>query len=153
MYIGGMKNLLLLGLTMAFLVGHAVGQDSPLLGKWKTIDDETGRVKSVVEIVERDGLYYGTVVELFRLPDEDQDPYCDKCEDDRKDKRVMGMEIVRDMKFDEKWEWEDGTICDPKKGSVYDCEMWFEDGDYDTLKVRGYILFLFRTQEWYRVKE
>lgn len=153
MYIGGMKNLLLLGLTMAFLVGHAVGQDSPLLGKWKTIDDETGRVKSVVEIVERDGLYYGTVVELFRLPDEDQDPYCDKCEDDRKDKRVMGMEIVRDMKFDEKWEWEDGTICDPKKGSVYDCEMWFKDNNFDVLKVRGYILFLFRTQEWIRVTD
>ena len=92
-------------------------------------------------------------MELFRLPEEDQDPYCDKCEDDRKDKRVLGMEIVRDMEFDEEWEWEDGTICDPKKGSVYDCEMWFEDGDYDTLKVRGYILFLFRTQEWYRFKE
>jgi uncharacterized protein (DUF2147 family) len=148
-----MKNLLLLGLTLAFLVGNVVGQDSPLLGKWKTIDDETGRVKSVVEIVERDGLYYGTVVELFRLPDEDQDPYCDKCEDDRKDKRVMGMEIVRDMKFDEKWEWEDGTICDPKKGSVYDCEMWFEDDNLDVLKVRGYILFLFRTQEWMRVTD
>ena len=76
-------------------------------------------------------------MELFRLPDEDQDPYCDKCEDDRKDKRVLGMEIVRDMEFDEEWEWEDGTICDPKKGSVYDCEMWFEDGDYDTLKVEA----------------
>ena len=153
MYIGVMKNLLLLGLTLALFVGHAMGQNSPLLGKWKTIDDETGRVKSVVEIVERDGLYYGTVVELFRLPDEDQDPYCDKCEDDRKDKRVMGMEIVRDMKFDEKWEWEDGTICDPKKGSVYDCEMWFEDDNFDVLKVRGYILFLFRTQEWMRVTD
>ena len=63
--------------------------------------DETGRIKSIVEITERDGNFYGQVVELFRLPDEDQDPYCDKCEDDRKDKRVLGMEIVRDMEFDE----------------------------------------------------
>ena len=56
---------------------------SPILGKWKTKDDETGRIKSIVEITEKEGKFYGTVVELFRLPEEDQDPYCDKCEDDR----------------------------------------------------------------------
>ena len=151
--LGPMKKILLLSLSLLVSWGAAIAQDNPLLGKWKTIDDETGRVKSVVEITERDGLLYGTVVELFRLPEEDQDPYCDKCDDDRKDKRVLGMEIVRDMSFDKEWQWEDGTICDPKKGSVYDCEMWFEDGNMDVLKVRGYILFLFRTQEWYRVTE
>ena len=62
------------------------------------------------------------------------------------------MEIVRDMLMDgEKLEWEDGTICDPKNGKVYDCEMWIEEDDPNTLYVRGYILFLFRTQEWHRV--
>ena len=144
-----------LSFLLAFLLGLGTvwSQSNPLLGKWKTKDDETGRIKSIVEITERDGQFYGTVVELFRLPDEDQDPHCDKCDDDRKDKRVLGMEIVRGMQADGEMEWEDGTICDPKKGSVYDCEMWFEDGNMDVLKVRGYILFLFRTQEWYRVTE
>ena len=144
-----------LSFLLAFLLGLGTvwSQSPPLLGKWKTKDDETGRIKSIVEITERDGQFYGTVVELFRLPDEDQDPYCNKCDDDRKDKRVLGMEIVRGMQADGEMEWEDGTICDPKKGSVYDCEMWFEDGNMDVLKVRGYILFLFRTQEWYRVTE
>lgn len=142
-----------LSFLLVFLLGLGTvwSQSNPLLGKWKTKDDETGRIKSIVEITERDGQFYGTVVELFRLPDEDQDPYCDKCDDDRKDKRVLGMEIVRGMQADGEMEWEDGTICDPKKGSVYDCEMWFEDGNMDVLKVRGYIFFLFRTQDWYRV--
>ena len=65
------------------------------------------------------------------------------------------MEIVRDMEQHKsgKLEWEDGTICDPKKGSVYTCQMWFDEDNMDVLKVRGYILFLFRTQEWYRVTE
>ena len=126
---------------------------SPIVGKWKTKDDETGRSKSIVEITEKDGMYYGSVVELFRLPDEDQDPYCDKCDDDRKDKRVLGMEIVRDMQLNADGVWADGTILDPKKGSIYDCEMWFEEGELNTLKVRGYIWFVFRTQEWYRVTE
>ena len=126
---------------------------SPIVGKWKTKDDETGRIKSIVEITEKNGMYYGTIVELFRLPDEDQDPYCDKCDDDRKDKRILGMEIVRDMQLNDDWLWADGTILDPKKGSVYDCEMWFEEGEMNTLKVRGYIWFVFRTQEWYRATE
>ena len=121
-----------------------------LTGKWKTIDDEIeGRVKSIVEIAEREGEYFGTVVELFRLPDEDQDPYCDKCGDDRKGKRVLGMEIVRNMVARD-GEWSEGTICDPKKGRIYDCKMWFEDGEPDVLKVRGYWGFLYRTQEWIR---
>lgn len=138
-------------LILMGMQASASGQN-PVLGRWKTIDDETGRVKSVVEITERDGKLYGTVVELFRLPEEDQDPYCDLCDDDRKDQRVLGMEIVRDMVQDgQDLEWEDGTICDPKNGKVYDCEMWINPENTDELKVRGYILFLFRTQTWLRV--
>lgn len=120
-----------------------------LAGRWKTIDDETGRVKSVVEMTERDGQFFGTVVELFRLPEEDQDPHCEKCDDDRKDMRVLGMDIVRNMEVEED-EWDEGTICDPKNGKVYGCKMWFEEGDPNTLKVRGYWGFIYRTQEWIR---
>ena len=136
---------------LTLMTAATVAQTNPVLGKWKTIDDETGRVKSIVEITERGGKLYGQVVELFRLPDEDPHPICDACEDDRKDQPALGMEIVRDMVRDGKeLEWEDGTICDPKNGKVYDCEMWFEDGNMNELKVRGYIYFLFRTQTWIR---
>ena len=120
-----------------------------LAGRWKTIDDETGRVKSVVEMSERDGQFFGTVVELFRLPEEDQDPHCEKCDDDRKDMRLLGMDIVRNMEVEED-EWDEGTICDPKNGKVYGCKMWFEEGEPNTLKVRGYWGFIYRTQEWIR---
>ncbi len=124
-------------------------------GRLKTMDDETGLIKSVVEITEKNGQIYGTIVERFRLHEGDQNPICDLCEDDRKDSTALGMEIVRNMVLSdgESQEWEDGTICDPKKGSIYDCEMWFADGDTDVLKVRGYIWFIFRTQDWLRVKD
>ena len=136
-----------------FLAGSASGQsNNPLLGQWKTIDDETGRIKSVVEISERDGRFYGQIIELFRLPEEDQNPICTGCEDDRKDQASLGMEIVRDMEASKQaLEWEEGTICDPKTGKIYDCEMWLETENMDELKVRGYIFFLFRTQTWLRV--
>mgnify|MGYP001184154348 FL=1 len=144
------KHVTLLGCF--FLTSLISFAQTSIEGRWKTIDDETGRIKSVVDIVERDGQFFGTVVELFRLPDEDQTPHCDKCDDDRKDQPALGMEIVRNMVVseDNTQEWKDGTICDPKKGSIYDCEMWLEDGEPDVLKVRGYIWFVFRTQDWLR---
>ena len=119
-----------------------------VLGKWKTIDDETGKPKSIIELYEKNGKLYGKVVKLFREPSEDQDPVCDKCTDDRKGKKIIGMDLVRDMEKDGD-EWEDGTILDPKKGKIYDCKLWLEDGK---LQVRGYIAFLFRTQVWVREK-
>ncbi len=49
--------------------------------------------------------------------------------------------------------WKNGTIMDPEDGKVYKCSMWLDKDNPDELKVRGYILFLYRTQTWYRVKD
>ncbi|NNE55708.1 MAG: DUF2147 domain-containing protein [Flavobacteriales bacterium] len=142
-----MKKLLVFVLAFAPLFAFS----QSVFGKWKTIDDETGREKSIVEIYEKDGKVYGKVVELFRLPSEDQDPICDLCDDDRKGKKVLGMEIIRDLEQDDD-EWEDGTIVDPKNGKVYDCALWLDEDDPNKLQVRGYIMFFFRTQTWLRAE-
>ncbi|MCB0496538.1 MAG: DUF2147 domain-containing protein [Cyclobacteriaceae bacterium] len=119
-----------------------------IVGKWKTIDDETGKPKSIVEIFMKDGKAYGKIVKLFREPGEDPDPICDDCTDYRKDQKVIGMTIITDMEKDGD-EWEDGEILDPKNGKVYDCRLWVED---NKLMVRGYIAFFFRTQTWLPVE-
>ncbi len=119
-----------------------------IVGKWKTIDDHTGKEKSIVEIYIKDGKAYGKIIKLFRGPDEDQNPICDLCTDYRKDKKVLGMTIISDMVKDDD-EWEDGEILDPKDGKIYDCKLWVEE---DELKVRGYVAFFFRTQTWLKVK-
>jgi hypothetical protein len=62
------KHFYLLGCF--FLISFTSLAQTSIDGRWKTIDDETGRIKSVVEIIERDGQFFGTVIELFRLPDE-----------------------------------------------------------------------------------
>lgn len=134
--------------TLTFLICLSSALLGQVTGRWVTIDDETGKKRSVVEITERNGKLYGTVVKLFREPSEDQDPVCKECDekDDRYNKRVIGMEIIRGLVKDGE-EWGDGTILDPKNGSVYDCKLWLEDGK---LQVRGYVAFFFRTQEWVR---
>jgi uncharacterized protein (DUF2147 family) len=141
-----MKNILFSLLILASSFIHS----QTVLGKWKTIDDETGKEKSVVEIYEENGRVYGKILQLFREPGEDQDPYCDKCSDDRKDQRITGMIIVRDMVLKDGY-YQGGTICDPKNGKVYKCEFWLSTNDTNKLELRGYWGFLYRTQNWIRV--
>lgn len=120
-------------------------QTSPI-GLWKTIDDETGAEKSIVEIYERSGKYYGKIVKLFRKPHEEQDPVCNECDEDdsRFKQKIIGMVIITDMVKDGD-EYEDGEILDPNNGKIYSCKFWREG---NKLYLRGYWGFLYRTQEW-----
>jgi uncharacterized protein (DUF2147 family) len=119
-----------------------------VLGKWKTIDDETGQPKSIVEIYERGGKVYGRITKLFRKPTEEQDPVCNECdaEDPRYKKKIIGMEILKDMVKDDD-EYVDGEILDPNNGKIYRCKLWLEGKD---LKLRGYLGPFYRTQTWVR---
>lgn len=134
---------------LTWLITTSAGAQT-VLGKWKTIDDETHEPKSVVEIFERGGKIHGRIVKLFRKPHEDQDPVCDDCdpEDPRYKKKVIGMEIMKDLvKNDD--EYSEGEILDPDNGKVYRCKIWLEGKD---LKLRGYIGPFYRTQTWVREK-
>ena len=128
----------------------AAAQETSIVGKWKTIDDKTNEPKSIVQIYEKDGKYFGQIKELFRKPGEDPDPVCDKCPDNdpRKDQPTKGMIIIKDL-VKKGNEYSGGTILDPKEGKIYTCKLWIENGN---LMVRGYILFFFRTQTWHRVE-
>ena len=137
-----MKTLLIAFTSLLFTTQLALAD---VVGRWKTIDDETGQAKSIVEIYEQDGKYFGRVVDLLMKPD---DTVCDACPGDKKGKKIVGMNIVTNMvkKGDV---YEGGQILDPTKGKVYDCKMWEENGN---LMVRGYLGFFYRTQTWYPAK-
>jgi uncharacterized protein (DUF2147 family) len=130
-------------------VAHAAGP-SPL-GTWKTIDDETHEAKALVEITEQDGVVSGHIVELFRHPNEIQDPVCKACEGERHDQRVIGMTILWNLRRDGD-DWVGGEILDPEEGKIYRCKLHPTDGGA-RLEVRGFIgiSLLGRTQVWERV--
>jgi uncharacterized protein (DUF2147 family) len=132
---------------LLILVGLAEAQSQSVIGKWKTIDDETGKAKSIVEIYEQSGKVYGKIIQLFREPQEDQNPVCIECTDNRKDQPIIGMTIIRDMQLKDGY-YQSGTICDPKNGKVYKCEFWLDGGDSNKLLLRGYWGFFYRTQTW-----
>lgn len=134
-----MKKILL-GLSL--LVGVAIS--AQIEGKWKTIDDETGKAKSIVEIFKKnDGKYYGKIQQLMQKPTNDN---CVKCKDDRKNKPLIGLEIIKGLEKDGD-EFTGGTITDPKNGKTYKCTI---TRDGNKLNVRGYIGFsvIGRTQVW-----
>lgn len=136
------KDAFIKGMCLSLFAMPAVAVE--VTGQWKTIDDESGEAKSIVEIYERDGRYFGKVQDLLLKPD---DTRCEKCEGERKDQPIVGMEIITDMekKGDE---FSGGEILDPETGKVYRAKFWLEDDS--TLKVRGYVGFLYRTQTWHR---
>jgi uncharacterized protein (DUF2147 family) len=120
-----------------------------IVGQWKTIDDETKKERSIVEIYKVGDRYAGKIIKLQRSLEDDPDPVCDACDpdDSRYLQKIIGMEIIQDMAFDKSSnEYVDGAILDPESGSEYQCKLWLsEEG---TLKVRGYIAFFYRTQTW-----
>lgn len=136
------QRLLVLGILL-LLPLYAAAAASPV-GLWRTIDDDTGKAKSIVRIYQDNGKLYGKVVKLLNRPPDDQNPTCTKCEGSRKGEPIKGMVIMWNMKKDGDV-WDDGTILDPAKGETYDCKIWLDD---NKLKVRGYWGIFYRTQTW-----
>jgi uncharacterized protein (DUF2147 family) len=120
------------------------------VGLWKTIDDQSGKPKSLIRITESNGEFRGKIEKLFREPGEDPNPKCDKCEDARKDQPIIGMTILTGMKADG-GEYNGGRILDPSNGKIYKSKMSLANGG-KALDVRGYIgvPLLGRTQTWLR---
>ena len=136
----------LLGLPL-LMVGLAATAATPE-GRWKTIDDETGRVKSIVEIARmEDGTLQGKVVEILHS-DKGPNPTCDDCEGANKGKPIEGMTIIWGMRDEGGGEYGGGRILDPSKGKTYKSKL--EMLGEDRLGVSGCIAFFCRQQEWVR---
>jgi uncharacterized protein (DUF2147 family) len=132
------------------VVGSAQAQMTPV-GLWKTIDDDGKTEKSLVRIVEKGGVLSGLVEKLFDASK--QDSKCDQCTDERKDKLVLGMTVIRNVRqdADDKEIWSGGEILDPNNGKTYKTRLKPVDGG-KTMQMRGYIGFFYRTQIWHRVE-
>jgi uncharacterized protein (DUF2147 family) len=141
-------NLLACGLV--FFSCAAAAQMTPV-GAWHTVDENTKEVKSEVTISESGGVLTGKVTKILRK-DAKPGAVCDKCTDDRKDKPMLGLEIIRGAKkADGQDVWESGKILDPEAGKTYNLRLTPIEGG-QKLEVRGSIAFFGRTQTWVRAQ-
>ncbi len=133
------------------LVGRrrTVCSENTPVGTWKTIDDVTGKPKSIVQITDDHGELKATVLQVLQS-DEGPHPLCKACDGERKNQPVEGMNIMWGVSKDGDV-WDGGKILDPKTGKVYKVKLQTED-DGAKLTVRGYIGFslLGRSQVWER---
>jgi len=137
---------------MLFLISDARAQDSRTspVGRWKTVDDATGQVTSLVVIWEVNGKLYGRIEQLVHSDPHDPDPRCSRCEGEAKDRPLVGLRILWDLERNGN-QWSGGKVLDPDNGRKYRCSVAVESGGRK-LKVRGFLGFslLGRTQYWLR---
>ncbi|MCS4510999.1 DUF2147 domain-containing protein [Xylophilus ampelinus] len=128
---------------------QAQAQTGPV-GTWRTVDEKTGEPKSQVVITEQAGALAGRVAQVLRK-DADPAARCIECTDDRKDKPIVGLDIIcGGQKAADKAVWEGGQILDPENGKEYRASFTPIDGGA-RMEVRGYLGPFWRTQVWQRV--
>ena len=144
-----MKNACV-ALVLGAAAQLAMAQATPV-GLWKTIDDDGKTEKSLVRITESGGIVTGSIEKVF--DPSRQTAVCDKCEDDRKNKPIVGLQIIRGVKqdADDKALWTGGQVLDPENGKTYKTRLKPIEGG-KKLEMRGYIGFFYRTQVWVRVE-
>ncbi len=135
-------------IVLTLLLGLAgVAQANSPVGRWHTIDDKTGEVKSLVTIEDKEGALSGRVSQILRKG-ADPAARCDKCSDDRKGQTILGMEIIRGVKKSAGHDhWEGGEILDPEEGKLYRVRLTPLEGGAK-LQVRGFLGPFWRNQTW-----
>jgi uncharacterized protein (DUF2147 family) len=129
----------------------ANAQNSPV-GRWRTIDDASGKPTSIIVIREENGRIIGTIEKVYDPYPKESNPQCTACQKELKNKPIVGMKILWNLSKQGNV-WTGGMIFDPDSGKTYNCTLTLENGG-SKIKVRGFIgVSLFgRTQYWQREK-
>ncbi len=139
----------IIGILLMLLAGSSYSEEtaSPE-GIWKAYDDD-GQITGFVRIVKENGIYTGVIEKGLTADREEK--YCTACKDERKDQKLIGMTIIKNVKASGET-YAGDEILDPFSGNTYKVKLKLKDAG-KKLEVRGFIGFsLFgRTQIWKRV--
>lgn len=114
-------------------------------GRWKTLDDETGRPMSVVEVSTTGGKLSARVVETLNEPD----AKCTECSGADKNKPVIGMRVLWDLTL-KNGVWSNGSGFKPSTGDSFKARSVVPSADGRTLEITGCKLMFCRTARWVR---
>ena len=120
-----------------------------VVGKWK-LEDGT----AIVEIYKSGNVYNGKIVWLKNPTEADGRPAMDdkNPKKELRTRKIIGLNMLNNLKSDGKGEYSGGTIYDPNNGETYYCSLEVKG---NTLKVRGSLDkkgLIGRTMDWFRVK-
>ncbi|MCA0394801.1 MAG: DUF2147 domain-containing protein [Proteobacteria bacterium] len=140
-----MRKTLWALLVSTLAVAGAASAADPVDGRWRTLDDETGRPMSVVEVSTTGGTLSARVVETLNDPN----AKCAKCSGADKNKPIVGMRVLWDLKKKD-GVWGDGSGFKPSSGDSFRAKTVQLAADGRTLEVTGCKLMFCRTAKWER---
>ena len=89
-----------------------------------------------------------------RIPD----IVCGMCKGELRDKPMVNFPIIQNLQKSSSSSsagsiiYKHGSVIDPSNGKSYRLRIWTENNGKE-LRVRGYVMFLYRTQTWYKLDE
>ena len=126
-----------------------------IMGYWRTIDDETGFAKAIVQVRKAsDGTYVGTIVETIPRPDYTPIERCQSCPAPFTNKKITEIPLVWNLKIDPRKPlgYTNGYLLDPTSGKLYATDLRLSADDR-RLMIRAKVIgagFLNRMQTWMR---
>ena len=108
--------------------------------------------KDEVEIYKKGDAYFGKIVKLANPTDENGKEWTDQLNTNPtlKSRKIVGIDVLSNLRYEGKGEWEDGKIYVPEEGKSYNSKMELKkDG---TLEVSGCVSFFCDSEIWKRKK-
>ena len=141
-----MRKLILAGLVGSLAFGAWAQATTSPVGKWKTLDDKTGKVMTITEVyLAKNGTLAAKIVENLGLP-----ATCANCSGDYKGKPTVGLMTLWNLK-DKKGVWSDGNGYKPSEDTRFKAKsVKLVDGG-NKLEVTGCKAMFCRTATWVRV--
>ena len=141
-----MRKIILAGVlaTVAFSA-NAQNAASPV-GKWKTLDDKTGKVMTVTEIYQaKNGSLAAKIVENVGLA-----ATCADCSGEHKGKPIVGMVTLWNLKANKDGTWGGGNGYKPSEDTSFKAKtVKLADGG-NKLEITGCKSIFCRTATWVR---
>ena len=142
-----MRKLILAGLLASVAFSASAQNATSPIGKWKTLDDKTGKPMTITEVYEaKNGTLAAKIVENLGLP-----ATCADCSDEHKGKPMVGMLTLWNLKANKDGTWGGGSGYKPSEDREFKAKsVTLVDGG-KKLEVKGCVAFICKTATWVRV--
>ena len=144
-----MRKLLVTAVFAAasFATSLAMAQTNPLLGKWKTLDDESGKPMTISEFyMAKNGKLAAKIVENLGLPET-----CTGCSGENKNKPFVGIVTLWNLSPTSNGKWGNGNGYKPSEDRHFKVKSVELIDSGERVRVTGCVLFICKNAEWVRV--